>query len=84
MDVVAAEAAADAAAEQAHSLEQQKAQEAAALAASRLRRMRAQRVRRLKVPTLYYPADMPSNVSQHSVSNDKISCIANVIRLRPD
>jgi hypothetical protein len=52
MDVVAAEAAADAAAEQESTRELQRSQEEAALAASRLQRMRAQRVRRLKVPTL--------------------------------
>ena len=56
MDVVAAEAAADAAAEQESTRELQRSQEEAALAASRLQRMRAQRVRRLKVPIWPLPA----------------------------
>ncbi len=49
MEVVAAEAAADAAAAQEHTVALRREQEGAAIAAARLRRMRAQRVRRLKV-----------------------------------
>lgn len=49
MEVVAAEAAADAAAVQERTVAVRREQEGAAVAASRLRRMRALRVRRLKV-----------------------------------